>query len=258
MPDKQRATIAVIAAVITAMISSAMIQLFVIVFGGVIGLIFLRKHQELPHEPMKTSVSKAAGIVLLLIFATLLIFLPFVAKSSGEQSLKLFDSFFRAGSLVFGGGHVVLPLLQAEVVPTGWVSKEMFMAGYGAAQAIPGPLFSFSAYLGAVSQLPPSGWLGAMICLVSAFLPSFLLIVGVLPFWEKMRQHSEIRYAMQGINAAVVGLLISAFYNPVWTSAIFTPKDFALAAVCFLLLVFWAVPSWIVVLLSAVVGGALL
>jgi chromate transporter len=257
-PDKQRATIAVIAAVTTAMISSGMIQFFVIAFGGIIGVLFLRKHQELPHEPMKTRVSKTVGFALLLIFATLLVALPFAAKTSGDQSLKLFDSFFRAGSLVFGGGHVVLPLLQAEVVPTGWVSKEMFMAGYGAAQAIPGPLFSFSAYLGAVSNMPPSGWLGALICLISAFLPSFLLIVGVLPFWEKMRRHSEMRYAMQGINAAVVGLLISAFYNPVWTSAIFSPKDFALAAVCFLLLVFWTVPSWIVVLLSAVAGRVLL
>lgn len=134
----------------------------------------------------------------------------------------------------------------------------MFMAGYGAAQAIPGPLFSFTAYLGADSKVEPSGWLGGLICLVAAFLPSLLLVVGALPFWEKFRTHREVRYAMLGINAAVVGLLISAFYNPVWTSAIFNPKDFALAAICILLLVFWKTPAWIVVALSALVGGALL
>lgn len=256
-PDKHRATLAVVAAVIAATTTSALVQLSVIVLGGIFGIVFLRKHQVLPHVPMKTKVSHTSGAILLFTFSALLIFLPMAAKTSGNQSLKLFDSFFRAGSLVFGGGHVVLPLLQAEVVPTGLVSKEMFMAGYGAAQAIPGPLFSFSAYLGAVSQIPPSGWRGALICLIAAFLPSFLLIVGVLPFWERMRQHSEMRYAIQGINAAVVGLLLSAFYNPVWSSAIFSPKDFALAVACFLLLVFWTVPSWIVVLVSAVVGGFL-
>jgi len=257
-PDKTRATIAVVAAAITAMTTSAIVQLFVILLGGVVGIVFLRKHQELPHVPMKSKVGHTAGGVLLFLFAALLIFLPIAASQSREQSIKLFDSFYRAGSLVFGGGHVVLPLLQAGVVPTGWVSNEMFMAGYGAAQAIPGPLFSLSAYLGAVSKVSPAGWLGAAICLIAAFLPSFLLIVGVLPFWEKIRRHSEMRYAMQGINAAVVGLLLSAFYSPVWTSAIFNPKDFALATICFLLLVFWAVPSWIVVLLSAVVGGMIL
>jgi chromate transporter len=257
-PDKRRATVAVVAAVVASVITSAMVQLFVILIGGIVGIIFLRRIQELPHVPVNTKVSQTTGGILLLLFVALLVFLPMAALQSQDQSIKLFDSFFRAGSLVFGGGHVVLPLLQAEVVPTGWVSKEMFMAGYGAAQAIPGPLFSFSAYLGAVSQVQPFGWPGAMICLVAAFLPSFLLIVGILPFWEKLRQHSEIRYAMQGINASVVGLLLSAFYNPVWTSAIFGPKDFALAASCFLLLVFWTVPSWIVVFISAAAGGLLL
>jgi len=257
-PDKGRATVAIIAAIITAITTSAIIQLFVILLGGVVGVLFLRKHQELPHISMQAKVSHTVGGIFLLVFVALLIFLPMAASQGQDQSIKLFESFFRAGSLVFGGGHVVLPLLQAEVVPSGWVSKEMFMAGYGAAQAIPGPLFSFSAYLGAVSQVLPTGWIGAAICLVAAFLPSFLLIIGVLPFWEKMRQYSEMRYAMQGINAAVVGLLLSAFYNPVWTSAIFGPKDFALAAVSFLLLVFWALPSWIVVLFSALVGGVFL
>jgi len=257
-PDKQRATIAVVAAVIAVVSTSAIVQIFVIILGGLVGILILRKHQELPHIPINSTISRTTGSILLLIFLSLLIVLPLIANRSGNQSLRFFDSFFRAGSLVFGGGHVVLPLLQAEVVPSGWVSKEMFMAGYGAAQAIPGPLFSFSAYLGAVSQVEPSRWIGAAICLVAAFLPSFLLIIGVLPFWEKLRRHREMRHAMQGINAAVVGLLLAAFYNPVWTSAINFPKDFALAAICFLLLVFWAIPSWVVVVLSAIAGGIFL
>lgn len=254
-PDKERATIAIAAAIAAAMISSPFAQLLIIIFGGAIGILMLRKAQILPHSSMETNVSKKMGMVLLLSFIGLLVLLPIASGFIGWQSLKLFDSFFRTGSFVFGGGHVVLPLLEAEVVSPGWVSKEMFMAGYGAAQAIPGPLFSFSAYLGAVSNVSPFGWTGGLICLVAAFLPSFLLIVGVQPFWEKLRQHPEIRFAMLGINAAVVGLLISAFYNPVWISAVFGPKDFALAAACFLLLVFWKFPSWLVVLIGAMVGG---
>lgn len=255
-PDRERATIAVLAAMLVAIIPSGALQLLVIALGGVIGVLFLRKKtKELPHTPISTPVSHFSALVWLGIFFSLLIALPQIARQSGGQALHLFDSFFRAGSLVFGGGHVVLPLLQAEVVNHGWVSKEMFMAGYGAAQAIPGPLFSFSAYLGAVSQVPPAGWMGAAICLVAAFLPSFLLVAGTIPFWEKLRQLPKVRYATQGINAAVVGLLLSAFYNPVWTSAIFAPRDFALALICFLLLVFWSVPSWAVVLLGALAGG---
>lgn len=255
-PDKERASIAVIAAALVAVIPTAVVQLAVIALGAIVGLLFLRKKtNELPHAPIGSAGGRVSGAVCLALFFGILLILPPLARTSSIQELKLFDSFFRAGSLVFGGGHVVLPLLQAEVVTKGWVSKEMFMAGYGAAQAIPGPLFTFTAYLGAVSQVPPARWLGAVICLASAFLPSFLLVGGVLPFWEKLRRHPEMRYAMQGINAAVVGLLLSAFYNPVWTSAIFEPKDFALAAGCFLLLVFWKVPSWTVVIISALTAG---
>lgn len=255
-PDKKRATIAVSAAVcsiVSASIysTSALVQLFVILVGGLSGILFLRNSQVMPHTPIKAKVSRRVGGALLLVFAVVLAILPIAAKTSSIHALKLFDSFFRAGSLVFGGGHVVLPLLQAELVPSGWVSQELFMAGYGAAQGIPGPLFCFAAYLGAVAKGAPTGLLGAIICLMAVFLPSFLLIVGVLPFWEKVRSYSEARHAMLGINAAVVGLLIAAFYNPVWTSAIFNGKDFAFASVCFLLLVFWKTPSWIVVLLSA-------
>lgn len=174
--------------------------------------------------------------------------LPIAAQQWDTNYLKLFDSFFRVGSLVFGGGPVVLPLLQAEVVPSGWVTNEAFIAGYGLAQAIPGPLFSFSAFLGAVASVSSSVWLGAGLCLVAVFLPSFLLIVGVLPFWELLRSHKEVRWAMLGINAAVVGLLLAAFFNPVWATTIHNIKDFSLAVFGFVLLTVWNQPSWLVVI----------
>lgn len=253
--DKVRASIAIVAAVVSSNAPSAWIQVLVIMLGGILGLIFLRKSQPLPHAPLAINVSHGIGFALLLVFSLLLALLPLLARVSGSQELRLFDAFFRAGSFVFGGGHVVLPLLQAEIVSTGWVSKDLFMAGYGAAQAIPGPLFAISAYLGTVSSVSSSSWLVAAICLIGAFLPSYLLIVGTLPFWERIRKHNKIRYAMQGINATVVGLLLSAFYNPVWTSAIYNAKDFALAIFCFLLLTFWSAPSWMVVLLSALISA---
>jgi chromate transporter len=169
-----------------------------------------------------------------------------------SPALALFDSFYRAGSLVFGGGHVVLPLLQAEVVPPGWVSGEQFLAGYGMAQAVPGPLFAFSAYLGAIA--PPAGWLGAAICLVGVFLPSWLLVIGALPFWDEIRTRPGVQTALGGLNAAVVGLLLAALYRPVWTSAIGGPGDFALALAAFGLLSLWKCPPWLVVLLAAIAG----
>ena len=167
----------------------------------------------------------------------------------------MFEAFYRAGSLVFGGGHVVLPLLQASVVPPGWVSNDAFLAGYGAAQAVPGPLFTFSAYLGAVMGPAPNGWLGAGLCLVAMFLPSFLLVIGPLPFWDDLRRQNWARSALRGVNAAVVGLLLAALYNPVWTAGITGADDFALAVGAFLLLFMWQTPPWLVVLLSAVAGG---
>ncbi|CAN5411279.1 chromate efflux transporter [soil metagenome] len=254
-PDKERATIAILATGWMALFSSVYSQVIAIAAGAVIGWFLLRKSGELPHKPIQSMISRTTGAIFLSVFVLLLACLPLLAASADSHALKLFDSFYRAGSLVFGGGHVVLPLLQAEVVPQGWVTNDAFMAGYGAAQAIPGPLFSFTAYLGAVSKVWSSGWLGALVCLVAAFLPSFLLITGALPFWEQLRRFKHMRYAMQGINAAVVGLLISAFYNPVWTSAIRGTRDFSLALTAFVLLVFWKAPSWLVVFLSALVGG---
>jgi chromate transporter len=187
----------------------------------------------------------------------LLIGLPLLRQIDSNPGLALFDSFFRVGSLVFGGGHVVLPLLQSEVVPPGWVSAESFVAGYGAAQAVPGPLFTFSAYLGAARAVPPNGVAGAALALVAIFLPSFLLVFGALPFWNALRARPAVRTALAGINAAVVGLLLAALYQPVWTSAILVPADFALALIDFGLLVGWKLPPWLVVVLSAI-GGMLL
>ena len=203
------------------------------------------------------SVARRWAVTALFTFLLLLVGLPVVAALVPSQSLALIDSFYRSGSLVFGGGHVVLPLLQSEVVPPGWVSNDAFLAGYGAAQAVPGPLFTFAAYLGTVMGPVPNGWVGAVICLLAVFAPSFLLVVGVLPFWDRLRRVHSVRRALVGVNAAVVGLLLAALYKPVWTSAIFTPGDFGLAMAAFVLLVFWKVPPWLVVILCAMGGVGL-
>ncbi|MBL7665195.1 MAG: chromate efflux transporter [Bacteriovoracaceae bacterium] len=254
---KVQAIIAIIACLIILFTNSAFAQILVLIFAGIFGAFFLKAPDSLPHEPIHRN-SHRTGLIFLFLFFTLLFLLPFLASITQIPSIKFFDSFYRAGSLVFGGGHVVLPLLQAEVVPNGWVSKDLFMAGYGVANAIPGPLFAFSAYLGAISTQTPNGWTGAFICLIAAFLPSFLLIVGALPFWEKLRSIPKIRQAMLGLNAAVVGILLAALYNPVWISAIFSWKDFALALIGFLLLERWKAPSWIVVLGAVAVSFCLL
>ncbi|HEY3968637.1 MAG TPA: chromate transporter, partial [Planctomycetaceae bacterium] len=181
----------------------------------------------------------------------LLLGLPLLTSASGNHLVALISSFYRSGAFVFGGGHVVLPLLQQAVVPPGWVGNDAFLAGYGAAQAVPGPLFTFAAYLGTVMGPMPNGWIGGLICVAAIYLPSFLLLVGVLPFWDALRRRTAIRSALAGVNAAVVGLLLAALYTPVWTSAIFAPADFAIGIMAFLLLVMWRVPPWLVVVLGA-------
>jgi len=191
------------------------------------------------------------------LFFGLLVVLPIARQLVPSHAVAVFESFFRAGSLVFGGGHVVLPLLQAEVVPPGWVTGEHFVAGYGAAQAVPGPLFTFAAYLGAVMGPAPNGVVGAALALGAVFLPSFLLVIGALPFWDTLRRRSGFQAALRGINAAVVGLLLAALYQPVWTSAIRAPADVALALAAFGMLAFWKAPAWLVVVLTAG-GGAIL
>lgn len=254
-PDRARASMAVAAAAIASWMPGALGQIGVIVAGGLAGWLWLSPAGALPHSPLPVRLRKSAGVVLLMICIALLILLPLVTKQSGSYVLQLFDSFYRAGALVFGGGHVVLPLLQAEVVPAGWVSNDAFLAGYGAAQAVPGPLFTFAAYLGAVSSQSPSGWLGAVVALTAVFLPAFLLVIGALPLWESARRHPAMQRAMLGVNAAVVGLLLAAFYHPVWTSAVLSAADFTLAAAAFMLLVFWKAPPWLVVILCAGLAG---
>ncbi|MEK7814282.1 MAG: chromate transporter, partial [Chloroflexota bacterium] len=194
----------------------------------------------------------------LALFFSLLFGLPLLRQVMGaSQTLAVLDSFYRAGSLVFGGGHVVLPLLQSEVVAPGWVTNETFLAGYGAAQAVPGPLFTFSAYLGTVMEPEPNGALGGLLALGAIFLPAFLLTIGPLPFWDILRARPAFQSVLRGINAAVVGILLAALYDPVWTSAIHAPEDFALAAAALGLLVLWKLPPWLVVVLAAGGGAAI-
>jgi chromate transporter len=256
-PDRERATLAVVAAVIVLAVPSAWGQIGAIIVGAVVGITVLRSNAPVDHVSIPLKMSRTAGIILLAIFFALLIGLPLLTVAVPSQSLKLLDAFYRAGSLVFGGGHVVLPLLQASVVPPGWVTNDAFLAGYGAAQAVPGPLFTFAAYLGAVMGPQPNGLLGAALCLIAIFLPSFLLGLGALPFWDELRRRPAAQSILRGVNAAVVGLLLAALYDPVWTAGITSPGDFALAIAGFLLLYMWQTPPWLVVVLSAA-GGALI
>ena len=263
-PDRERATLAVTGAAIVLLVPTVWGQLVAIAFGGLptevarsSSLLRLRAAAPANHVSLPLGVGYAAGAAFLALFFVLLMGLPVVAAATQWQAIKLFDAFYRAGSLVFGGGHVVLPLLQASVVPPGWVSNDTFLAGYGAAQAVPGPLFTFAAYLGAVMKPAPHGAAGAVLCLVAVFVPSFLLVFGALPFWEELRRRSMAQAALRGVNAAVVGLLLAALYDPVWTAGITSRGDFALAAGAFLLLFMWKTPPWLVVILSAI-GGAII
>ena len=256
-PDRDRATLAILATIVTLAWPSAAAQVLSIAVAGLIGWRFFPQSDVSPAWHMRFPIGKRLGMAAWMVFFTLLFALPLLRQVSPSHGLEVFDSFFRVGALVFGGGHVVLPLLQAEVVGPGWVTNEQFVAGYGAAQAVPGPLFTFAAYLGAVMHPWPNGWAGAGLALGAIFLPSFLLIVGGLPLWNRLRAQASFQAMLRGINAAVVGLLLAALYHPVWTSAIHAPGDFALGLVDFLLLAFWKLPPWLVVVLSAL-GGAVL
>jgi chromate transporter len=263
-PDRPRVTLAVLAAVATLAWPTGLGQALIIVAAGLLyHRMTLTGIQGLPASPqqtpiqMRAPISRGLAVGAWVLFVGLLLGLPLLRYLAPSQALAVFDSFFRVGSLVFGGGHVVLPLIQAEVVPPGWITNEQFIAGYGAAQAVPGPLFTFAAYLGAVMRPWPNGWVGAALALGAIFLPSFLLIVGGLPLWNLLRAQASFQVMLRGINAAVVGLLLAALYRPVWTSAIHVPGDFALGLVDFLLLAFWKWPPWLVVVLSAL-GGTVL
>ena len=256
-PDRLRITLAALAMLVVIALPTSLGQIVAILAGGIIGWRFLPAAAAGATVPMQYPVGKGLAIGAWIVFFALLALLPAAAQVTHDQTLALIDSFYRSGSLVFGGGHVVLPLLQAEVIPPGWVNSDAFLAGYGAAQAVPGPLFTFAAYLGAIMQPQPNGIAGGLICLAAIFLPSFLLIVGALPFWEGLRANPAVQSALAGVNAAVVGLLLAALYTPVWTSAILSARDFALGIVAFILLVFWRLPPWLVVVLSAAGGAAL-
>jgi chromate transporter len=253
-PDRERATIAVAASIATLAWPTAVAQIAAIAVAGLVGWKLFPAKDFAPSSHLRFPLGKNLAVAAWIIFFALLIGLPLLRQVTASPALKVFDSFFRVGSLVFGGGHVVLPLLQSEVVGPGWVTNAQFVAGYGAAQAVPGPLFTFSAYLGAIRAAPPNGWAGAALALVAFFLPSFLVLIGALPFWDVLRARPAFQSALKGVNAAVVGLLLTALYKPVWTSAIFAPADFGLGLVAFGLLMFWKFPPWLVVAISAIGG----
>jgi chromate transporter len=254
-PDRNRITIAIATASITLLWQSALIQIILLAAAGLLGLWMYRRIELPATANLHIPISRTMGFLCLTMFFGLLFLLPLIRELSGSGLgfISLFDSFYRSGSLVFGGGHVVLPLLEKELVPTGWISQDSFMAGYGAAQAIPGPLFTFAAYLGAII----GGITGALVATAAIFLPAFLLVVGVLPFWNSMRGSHRIQGAFMGINAAVVGILLAALYNPLWTTAVVKSEDFVLVSILFVMLMFWKLPPWVVVL-AGVLGGIII
>lgn len=252
-PDLKRKALALFTLVVTLLWQTAFTQVSVIVISAIMGLMLYKQHSESDDSRVYFPLSRAFAVISLSVFFGLLILLPILREITSLSWIAMFDSFYRSGSLVFGGGHVVLPLLEREFVSTGWLSEDEFLAGYGAAQAVPGPLFTFAAYLGAVMN----GWQGGILATIAIFLPAFLLILGTLPFWDDLRHNSKIKGALMGVNAAVVGILISAFYHPIWASSILAPIDFAFAAILFSMLVYWKLPPWMIVVTGAI-GGSLM
>lgn len=243
--DKRHISLMLMATAFSLLWPAVLTQLVVILVAAVTGYLLFRATPAAVAEPEINRFNHRHGVFWLLLFVVLLFGLPILASASSDMAIQLLDIFYRTGALVFGGGHVVLPLLQAEVVPTGLVSNETFLTGYGAAQAVPGPLFTFAAFLGA--SVPEQGWLGGFIALTAIFLPSFLLVAGVLPFWEQLRRFAPVQAALSGINAAVVGMLLAALYQPVWTSAVQHASDFVLGLMALMALMIWRVPPWLVV-----------
>ncbi|MGM0755488.1 MAG: chromate transporter [Bacillota bacterium] len=252
-PDLKRKAIALMALVVTLLWQTTYTQIGIILVSAFMGYLIYQKHRDHHQSNTHFPISRRFAMMCLSLFFVLLILLPILREVTSIQWIAMFDHFYRSGSLVFGGGHVVLPLLEREFVPSGWVSQEAFLAGYGATQAVPGPLFTFAAYLGTVMY----GWVGGILATIFIFLPAFLLILGTLPFWNHLRRHPKVKGAMMGVNAAVVGILISAFYQPIWTSAILKPIDFAFVSILFSMLAFWKLPPWFIVVVGAV-GGRLL
>ncbi len=256
-PDRERASIAVVAALIILFSTSSIAQVAAIVLGGLAGLWLCRSEATAPSGHVELPVSRTVGLACLAGFFILLAGLPLVRGLSGSSGVALFEAFYRSGALVFGGGHVVLPLLREAFVTPGWLSDNAFLAGYGAAQAVPGPLFTFAAYLGTVVSAEPHGLAGAALGLLGIFLPGMLVLLGVLPFWDSFRKRPNAQAIMRGVNAAVVGLLGAALYNPVWSTSVKTSGDFGIALLGFVLLIAWRAPPLIVVAISAA-GGILL
>ena len=256
-PDRERASIAIVAALIILFSTSSVAQIAAITLGGIAGLWLCRSASPRSTGHVAVPVSRTVGIVALTAFFVLLAGLPVLRGFDLSPEIALFEAFYRSGALVFGGGHVVLPLLREAFVTPGWVSDDTFLAGYGAAQAVPGPLFTFAAYLGAVVRPPPHGLAGAALGLIGIFLPGALILMGTLPFWDTFRKRVGAQAMMRGVNAAVVGLLGAALYNPVWTSSVKTSGDFAIALVGFVLLTVWRAPPFLVVIISALGGVAL-
>nr|WP_158459133.1 chromate efflux transporter [Pseudomonas fluorescens] len=254
-PDVARIGIMAATSCLVLLMPSTWTQVGSIAVASIIGLFLFKPQKGEMSEALPFTLRRRVGLWWLLVFFALLVGLPALTALYPSHTLALADAFYRAGALVFGGGHVVLPLLQAEVVNAGWVGNDTFVAGYGAAQAVPGPLFTFAAFLGASMHQAPSGWLGGLVCLVAIFAPSFLLVMGALPFWQELRKYHRTQAAMMGINACVVGLLLAALYQPVWTSAIQGPGDFVWALMALVALMVWKLPPWLVVIGSGVIGG---
>jgi len=254
-PDRSRLTMALLAAMTMLLIPSGATPLLVILGGGLLGWAHYRRiRMPTNPAPLPFQLSHARGAATLLLFLILLLGLPSLAAWTHLQGLNYFSAFYRVGALVFGGGHVVLPLLQSQVVRHGWVDDSTFVAGYGLAQALPGPLFSFAAYLGAAAKQPPHGWQGALICLTGIYLSPLLLMAGAIPFWETLRRTRSAQAALRGANAAVTGILLAALFDPLWLTSIHTGRDLALALAAFALLFIWRFPAWLIVLLAALAG----
>jgi len=256
-PDRQRIAIALAAMALVILVDGAGAQLAAIAGGAVAGFWLCRGPLVQPGGALAMPVGRRVGIAALVLFAVLLLGLPVLLGFTTNGPLALFDAFYRSGALVFGGGHVVLPLLQAETVASGWIPNQTFLAGYGLAQALPGPLFAFAAFLGAQAGMTASALGGAALALLALFMPGLLLVYGTLPFWDRFRRHAAARRAMMGTNAAVVGILGAALVDPVWTSAVFDARDACVVLAGFLLLTWWKAPPWIVVILSAAAGVVL-
>ena len=256
-PDTPRITIMAFTACFVLLIPSIWGQVLAIIISGIIGLLVFKPNTVIAYNSLPISITTRTGWFWLAIFFILLIGLPFLKIIFPNQIISLIDAFYRTGSLVFGGGHVVLPLLQNEIVSTGWLNNDTFLAGYSLAQAVPGPLFTFAAFLGASMEGSSANWIVGLICLLAIFIPSFLLVFGTLPYWERMRNNSHMRAALYSINAAVVGILLAALYQPIWTSSIYKPQNFCMALIALIALIFWKLPPWFVVLAGGILGGLL-